>query len=329
MTIQRRELGPRDVLIEIKYAGICHSDIHQVRRDTPGATYPFVPGHEITGVVVEVGSEVTRHAVGDRAGVGCMVNSCGACESCCAGKEQYCQKGPTFTYLAVDKDGSITQGGYSTHIVVDEDFVLSIPDGIELEVAAPLLCAGVTGYSPLRRFGAGTGRRVAIAGLGGIGHLAVKIASAMGAEVSVLSQSLKKQEDGLRLGAGHYYATSDAETFAKLTGAFDLIINTVSAPINLRAYLSMLGAEGVLANVGVSMEPVSLNTVHLITNGRSIAGSLIGGVAETQQMLEFCAQHQLGAEVEVIPVDKVNEAYERVLASDVRYRFVIDVATLK
>ncbi|MFI6309639.1 NAD(P)-dependent alcohol dehydrogenase [Nocardia fusca] len=327
MTIQRRDVGSHDLLIEIKYAGICHSDIHQVRGDMRGGTYPFVPGHEITGIVTEIGSAVAKHAVGDRVGVGCMVNSCRECSSCRAGKEQFCAK-RVFTYLGSDVDGSITQGGYSTHIVVNEDFVLSIPEGINLDEAAPLLCAGITGYSPLNRFGAGPGKHVAVAGLGGIGHVAVKLAHAMGAEVSVLSQSLKKQEDGLRLGADHYYATSDADVFRELAGTFDLIVNTVSADIDVRSYLSSLAPEGVLANVGVSLKPVSLRLVQLITGGQAIAGSLIGGIAETQHMLDFCAEHEVGAEIEVIPADKINEAYDRVLASDVRYRFVIDIASL-
>jgi len=329
ITIQRRDVGTHDVFIEIKYAGICHTDIHKVRGELPGSTYPFVPGHEITGIVTEIGSAVGKHAVGDRVGVGCMVNSCRECAACRAGKEQYCRKGSIQTYLSTDADGSTTQGGYSTHIVVNEDFVLSIPAGIGLDEAAPLLCAGITGYSPLNRFGAGPGKRVAVAGLGGIGHVAVKLAHAMGAEVSVLSQSLKKLEDGVRLGADHYYATSDADVFRALTGTFDLIVNTISAEIDLRSYLSILAPEGVLANVGVTLKPVPLRTVQLIGGGQSIAGSLIGGIAETQQMLDFCAEHGLGAEIEVISADKINEAYERVLSSDVRYRFVIDVASLR
>jgi len=327
-TIDRRDVGPQDVLIEIKYTGICHSDIHHAHSDWQDETYPFVPGHEIAGVVVEVGDAVTRHAVGDRVGVGCMVDSCRECVNCRNGREQYCVKGNTLTYLGIDRDGTITQGGYATHIVVDEAFVVTIPRGIELDEAAPLLCAGITTYSPLRRFGAGPGKKVAVVGLGGLGHMAVKLAHAMGAEVSVLSQSLKKQEDGLRLGADHYYATSDESTFEALAGTFDLIINTVAAQIDLDAYLSLLGADGVLVNVGAPAQPLSLNVFSLLSNGRSFAGSMIGGIAETQQMLEFCAEHHLGAEIELIPADKINEAYERVLASDVRYRFVIDIATL-
>ncbi|WP_026549534.1 NAD(P)-dependent alcohol dehydrogenase [Arthrobacter sp. Br18] len=327
-TIERRDVGPDDVLIDIKFAGICHSDIHTVRGDWGPQKYPLAPGHEIAGIVTEVGPNVTRHAVGDRVGVGCMVNSCGECKNCTAGEEQYCLKGNTGTYGAVDRDGSITQGGYSTHVVVTEDFVLRIPEGIELDAAAPLLCAGITTYSPLRHWGAGPGRKVAVVGLGGLGHMAVKLASAMGAEVTVLSQSLKKQEDGLRLGAAHYYATSDENTFTDLAGSFDLIINTVSASINISDYLGLLALDGALVNVGAPAEPLPVNAFALIGGRRSFAGSLIGGIRETQEMLDFCAEHGLGAEIEVIPAEKINDAYERVLASDVRYRFVIDTATL-
>jgi uncharacterized zinc-type alcohol dehydrogenase-like protein len=328
MTVERRDLGPHDVLIDIKFAGICHSDIHTARAEWGGTTYPVVPGHEIAGVVAEVGSEVTKHSVGDRVGVGCMVDSCGECENCRAGEEQYCLKGNIGTYNAVGKDGQPTQGGYSTHVVVTEDFVLRIPEGLELDVAAPLLCAGVTLFSPLNHWGAGPGKRVAIIGLGGLGHMGVKIAHAMGAEVTVLSQSLKKQEDGLRLGADHYYATSDPDTFTQLANSFDLMINTVSANVDLDAYLSLLAVNGTLVEVGAPEHPMSVAAFSLIPNRRSLAGSVIGGIAETQQMLDFCAEHGLGAEIEVIGADKINEAYDRVVASDVRYRFVIDTSTL-
>ena len=326
--ITRRAVGPRDVLIEIKYAGICHSDIHTVRGDWGPQQYPLAPGHEIAGIVTEVGTEVSRHKIGDRVGVGCMVNSCRECVNCLKGEEQYCLAGNTGTYGAVDRDGSITQGGYSSHVVVAEDFVVRIPDALELDVAAPLLCAGITTYSPLRHWGAGPGKKVAVVGLGGLGHMAVKIAHAMGAEVTVLSQSLKKMEDGLRLGADHYYATSDPTTFEALAGSFDLIINTVSASIDISAYLQLLGLDGVLVNVGAPAEPLPVNAFSLITGRRSFAGSMIGGIRETQEMLDFCAEHGLGSEIEVIPASKINEAYERVLASDVRYRFVIDNSTL-
>lgn len=327
-TIERREVGPHDVMIDIKFAGICHSDIHTVRGDWGPQQYPLVPGHEIAGIVTEVGSAVTKHAVGDRVGVGCMVNSCKECANCQKGEEQYCLKGNVGTYGAVDRDGTITQGGYSTHVVVTEDFVVTIPEGIELDVAAPLLCAGITTYSPLRHWGAGPGKTVAVVGLGGLGHMAVKLAHAMGADVTVLSQSLKKQEDGLRLGADSYFATSDPATFEVLAGSFDLIINTVSASIDISSYLGLLKLDGALVNVGAPAEPLPVNAFALIGGRRSFAGSMIGGIRETQEMLNFCAEHGLGAEVEVIPAEKINEAYERVLASDVRYRFVIDTATL-
>ena len=326
--IERRDVGPDDVLIEIQYAGICHSDIHTVNGDWGPQPFPVVPGHEIVGTVAEVGSDVTRHQVGDRVGVGCMVNSCGECTNCRNGDEQYCLDGMVGTYAGTDRDGSTTQGGYSTHVVVDADFVLSLPDGLDPAAAAPLLCAGITTYSPLRRWGAGPGKQVAVVGLGGLGHMAVKIAHAMGAEVTVLSQSLKKQEDGLRLGADDYHATSDPETFDRLAGRFDLIVNTVSASIDVDAYLGLLAVDGTLVNVGAPAEPLSLNVFSLIGARRSYAGSMIGGVALTQEMLDFCAEHGIGAEVEVIAAKQVNEAYARVLASDVRYRFVIDTSTL-
>ncbi len=326
--IERRDVGPNDVLIEVKYAGICHSDIHTVRGEWGPQSYPLAPGHEIVGIVSEVGADVTRHRVGDRVGVGCMVNSCRECANCRNGDEQYCLNGMVATYGAVDRDGTITQGGYSTSVVVDADFVVSVPDGIDFAAAAPLLCAGITTYSPLRRWGAGAGKKVAIVGLGGLGHMAVKIAAALGAEVTVLSQSLKKQEDGLRLGADHYYATSDPDTFDQLTGRFDLIINTVSAAIDVDAYLGLLAVDGTLVNVGAPPEALSLDVFSLIGGRRSFAGSMIGGIRETQEMLDFCAEHRIAADIELIPADQINEAYERVLASDVRYRFVIDTATL-
>lgn len=326
-TIERRDVGPHHVLIEIKYCGICHSDIHSARSEWGVTHYPLVPGHEIAGIVAEVGSEVTTHAVGDRVGVGCMVGSCRECVNCRKGEEQYCLQGCILTYGSIE-EGQLTQGGYAAHVVVTEDFVLKIPEGIELDAAAPLLCAGITTYSPLRHWGAGPGTKVAVVGLGGLGHMAVKLAHAMGAEVSVLSQSLKKKEDGLRLGADHYHATSDPDTFEKLTGSFDLVVNTVSAHIDVDAYLSLLALDGVMVNVGAPADRLSLNVFSLLRSRRSYAGSLIGGIRETQEMLDFCAAHHLGAEIEVIAADKINEAYERVLGSDVRYRFVIDISTL-
>ena len=327
-TIERRDLGANDVLIEVKYSGVCHSDIHTVREDWGPVTYPQVVGHEIVGIVAEVGSDVSRHRVGDRVGVGCMVNSCRECENCLAGEEQYCLKGNIGTYAAVDCDGTITQGGYSTHVVVTEDFVLRVPEAIPFEKAAPLLCAGITTYSPLKHWNAGPGTKVAVVGMGGLGHMAVKLAVALGAEVTVLSQSLSKQDDGLAFGAEHYYATSDRETFTALRGTFDLIINTVSASIDINAYLSLLRLDGTLVNVGAPSEPLPVRAFSLIGARRSFAGSNIGGIRQTQEMLDFCAEHNIAPETELISADYINEAYERVLASDVRYRFVIDIATL-
>jgi uncharacterized zinc-type alcohol dehydrogenase-like protein len=327
-TIDRRDLQSHDVLIEIKYAGVCHSDIHTARGDWGPVQYPLVPGHEIAGIVTQVGSEVTKFAVGDRVGVGCMVDSCRDCDNCHKGEEQYCLNGMTGTYGAIDKYGQYTQGGYSTHIVVTEDFVVRIPDSIELDVAAPLLCAGITTYSPLRHWGVAPGKKVAVVGFGGLGHMAVKFANAMGAEVTVLSQTLKKKEDGLRLGADHYYATSDPETFKKLAGSFDLIVNTVSAKIDINAYLSLLALDGTLVNVGAPAEPLPVQVFSLIPHRRSFAGSMIGGIRETQEMLDFCAEHKIATEIEVISADQIDEAWERVLASDVRYRFVIDISTM-
>lgn len=325
--IDRRELGPHDVLIDIAFAGICHSDIHTVRGDWGPQRYPLTPGHEIAGIVAAVGSEVTRHAVGDRVGVGCMVNSCGECRNCLRGDEQYCVRGAVFTYGATDRDGTVTQGGYSEQVVVTESFVVRIPDALALDAAAPLLCAGITTYSPLRHWGVGEGSRVAVVGLGGLGHMGVQLARAMGAEVTVLSQTLNKKADGLRLGADHYYATSDRETFRDLRSSFDLILNTVSAAIDVRAYLGLLDVGGAMVCVGLPTEPLSVPVGALIGGRRSLAGSNIGGIAETQEMLDFCAEHGIAAEIEVIPASEINEAYERVLASDVRYRFVIDAST--
>ncbi|NMM83874.1 alcohol dehydrogenase [Rhodococcus sp. SRB_17] len=327
-TIDRRELGPLDILIDIKFAGICHSDIHSARNEWGGARYPLVPGHEIAGVVAAVGSEVSKHKVGDRVGVGCFVDSCGECDMCLAGEEQYCRTGVTATYNAKGRDGERTQGGYSTNIVVTEHFVLSIPDGIELDVAAPLLCAGITLYSPLRHWNAGPGTKVAIIGFGGLGHVGVKIAKAMGAEVTVLSQSLSKQEDGFRLGADHYYATKDTETFKTLRGQFDLILNTVSVNLDIDAYMSLLALNGTLVELGLPEKPIEVRAFSLAANRRSLAGSMVGGIPQTQEMLDFCAEHGIGAEIEVIPASDINAAYERVIKSDVRYRFVIDTATI-
>ena len=327
---ERRELRPRDVGIEIKFCGICHSDIHQVRDEWGGSTFPMVPGHEIAGVVSDVGSDVTKFKVGDRVGVGCMVDSCGECDACKRGLEQYCAKGNVPTYNGADKeDGSPTYGGYSNRIVVTEDFVLRIPDALPLDKAAPLLCAGITTYSPLRHWSAGPGKKVGVIGMGGLGHMAVKIANAMGAEVTVLSQTLSKQADGKRLGAAHYYATSDPQTFTKLAGTFDLIINTVSAEMDWNQYLSLLAIDGSMVVVGAPSNPIPVAAFSLIGGRHSLAGSGIGGIAETQEMLDFCAQHGIASDIETIAIQDVNAAYERVLKSDVRYRFVIDMESLQ
>ncbi|MFD3570100.1 NAD(P)-dependent alcohol dehydrogenase [Streptomyces sp. NPDC058667] len=327
-TVPRRAVGEHDVLIDIQYAGICHSDIHQARDGWGEGIFPMVPGHEIAGIVAEVGPGVTRHKVGDRVGVGCFVDSCRTCAYCLQGLEQFCTQGMTGTYNALDKNGEPTYGGYSRQIVVDENYTLRIPEGIALDEAAPLLCAGITLYSPLAHWKAGPGKKVAIVGLGGLGHMGVKIAHALGAEVTVLSQSLRKQEDGLKLGAAHFHATSDPQTFTDLAGTFDLVISTVSAPLDFGAYLSLVKPDGALVNVGAPEEPVALNLFSLIGGRKTLAGSMIGGIAETQEMLDFCAEHGLGAEIEVISADRINEAYERVIASDVRYRFVIDASTI-
>ncbi|MEU0880197.1 NAD(P)-dependent alcohol dehydrogenase [Lentzea sp. NPDC005914] len=327
-SIERRAVGAHDVLIDIKFAGICHSDIHQVNEGWGEAIFPMVPGHEIAGVVAEVGSEVTRYAVGDRVGVGCMVDSCRECDNCLRGFEQYCTGGNTMTYNGVDKNGDVTYGGYSKQIVVDENFVVRIPDGLPLDVAAPLLCAGITLYSPLKQWGVAPGKKVAIVGLGGLGHMGVKIAAALGAEVTVLSQSLRKKDDGLKLGAQDFRATSDPATFTELAGKFDVIVSTVSAPLDFGAYLGLLKTGGAIVNVGAPEEPISLNLFGLIGGRKTLAGSMIGGIAETQEMLDFCAEHGLGAEIELIGADQINVAYDRVQSSDVRYRFVIDTATI-
>ncbi|MFB7786047.1 NAD(P)-dependent alcohol dehydrogenase [Streptomyces vinaceus] len=327
-TVDRRAVGENDVLIDIAFVGICHSDIHQVREGWGKAIFPMVPGHEIAGVVAEAGSGVTKYAVGDRVGVGCMVDSCRVCVNCRAGLEQYCIDGPVWTYNAVGKDGRPTYGGYSQKVVVDENYVVRIPDALPLDAAAPLLCAGITTYSPLHHWNAGPGKTVAVVGLGGLGHMGVKIAHALGAEVTVLSQSLRKKDDGMRLGADHYHATSDPATFTDLAASLDLILNTVSAPLDFGAYFSLLRTDGAMVNLGLPEETVGIELQALFGNRRSMSSSGIGGIAETQEMLDFCAEHGVAAEIELIRADEINEAYERVLASDVRYRFVIDTATI-
>lgn len=326
--IERRELRPDDVLIDIKYSGICHSDIHSAYGEWGGGIFPMVPGHEIAGIVKAVGSEVTRFAVGDRVGVGCFVDSCGECEYCLKGEEQYCTKGVVQTYNSLDYDGNPTYGGYSQNIVVTERFVVRIPDALALDAASPLLCAGITTYSPLKRWNVGPGKKVAILGVGGLGHLAIQYAHALGAEVTVLSRTMDKSSEALGFGADHYFATSDPETFAALAGRFDLILNTVSANLDVDAYLSLLRVDGTLVHLGAPGTPDQYNVFSLLMGRRSIAGSLVGGIRETQEMLDFSAEHGIVPKIEVIGADQVNEAYERVLRSDVRYRFVIDVSTL-
>jgi alcohol dehydrogenase (NADP+) len=327
-TIERRELGEHDVQIEIAFCGICHSDIHQVRDEWGGSIFPMVPGHEIAGVVAAVGPGVGKFAVGDRVGVGCMVDSCGECEYCKAGEEQFCIKGNVQTYNARDYGGETTYGGYSRQIVVTERFVVKVPDSLELADAAPLLCAGITTYVPLKHWKVGRGTKVAVIGMGGLGHVGVQIAAAMGAEVTVLSQSLSKKEDGLRFGAKHYYATSERETFSELKNSFDLILNTVSANLPLDAYLRLLRVDGTMVTVGAPSEQDKVHAFSLIVGRRSLAGSSIGGLPDTQEMLDFCAEHGVKPAIELISADAVDGAYDRVVSSDVRYRFVIDASTI-
>jgi uncharacterized zinc-type alcohol dehydrogenase-like protein len=327
-TVEHRDLRDDDVLIDVRYAGICHSDIHQVREEWGKAIFPMVPGHEIAGIVSAVGDGVTRYRVGDRVGVGCMVDSCGECEFCKDGEEQFCTKGAVMTYNGRGYDGEPTKGGYARQVVVSERFAVGIPDGIELDVAAPLLCAGITVWSPLRRWGAGPGTKVAVIGLGGLGHMAVKLAVALGADVSVLSRTDAKKDDGLALGATSYHATSDADVLRELRSSFDLIINTVSADLPMQTYLGLLRPLGVMANVGLPTGRYELTPGAVVGGSRVLAGSTIGGIPATQEMLDFCAEHGIGATIETISADEVDGAYERVVAGDVRYRFVIDTATI-
>lgn len=326
--IERRDVGPKDVLIQILFSGICHSDIHQARGEWGNSTFPMVPGHEIVGRVLKVGAEVKKLKVGDLAGVGCMVDSCRTCAPCAHGDEQFCEALPAWTYNGTEMDRKTpTYGGYSTHVVVTEAFALKVPESLELSRAAPLLCAGITTYSPLRQWNCKKGDRVAVVGLGGLGHMAVKLAAAMGAEVTVLSTSQGKQPDAARLGATGFELTTDRGTFKKLRNRFDLIIDSVSAPHDLNAYLGTLRPYGAMVLVGVPPKAAEVHAFSLIGGNRRLAGSSIGGIAQTQEMLDFCAQHRLGADVEVIAAKQINEAYERMLRNDVRYRFVIDAAT--
>jgi uncharacterized zinc-type alcohol dehydrogenase-like protein len=332
-TFERRTPGPHDVMIDILYCGVCHSDIHQA-RDEWGAvmpsTFPMVPGHEIVGQVVQVGDQVKKWKAGDTVGVGCFVDSCRKCAPCRAGEEQYCENGATFTYNGYERDGKTpTYGGYSTQITVDEGYVLRIPKGLALQGAAPLLCAGITTYSPLRRYGVKAGDPVAIVGLGGLGHMALKLAKALGGTVTVLSHSPGKREDALRMGADDFIATNDPSVFEKNAGRFKVILDTVSAPHDYNAYLGLLGLDGTMVLLGLPEQPTPVAAGLLIMKRRNLTGSGIGGIKETQEMLDFCAEHGIVSDVEVIPIQRINEAYERTIRSDVRYRFVIDTASLR
>ena len=329
-SFERRDVGPHDVFITITHCGICHSDIHQTRNEGGGSLYPLypmVPGHEIVGTLTRVGSAVKMFKVGERAGVGCFVDSCRTCGPCREGSEQYCEAGMLFTYNGRDKNGHITQGGYSTQIVVDENYVLRIPRALSAAGAAPLLCAGITTYSPLRHWGVGKYHKLAVVGLGGLGHMAVKIARAMGTEVTVLSTPERKRQGAMRLGAADFALTSQPDTFTRLQRHFDFILDTVSAPHDYNAYINLLKTDGTMILVGAPDKPTPLEPFPLIMNRRRIAGSVIGGIRETQDMLDFCAEHRIESDVEVIPIQQVNEAYERVLTGDVRFRFMIDVAS--
>ena len=328
-TFSRRDVGRQDVLIAIRYCGICHSDVHQARDEWGGSIFPMVPGHEIVGVVERVGSSVKQFKVGQMVGVGCFVDSCRTCPQCKKGQEQYCEGHLAFTYNGKERDGvTPTYGGYSSKVVVDQRYVLRIPKQLRPEEAAPLLCAGITTYSPLHHWGVGKKHRLAVVGLGGLGHMAVKIGTALGAHVTVLSHSDKKRRDAKRLGAKEFYKTSDPKTFTTLSKQFDFILDTVSAPHDLDAQLELLKTDGTMILVGVPDKPAQLGAFPLILRRRRLVGSLIGGIQETQEMLDFCAKHKCGADVEVIPIQHVNDAYDRLVRGDVRYRFVIDMGSL-
>lgn len=328
-TLKRREPGPDDVLIEILYCGICHSDIHQVRNEWGRSSFPMVPGHEIVGRVIRVGRRVKRFKAGDRAGVGCFVDSCRRCENCRRGEENYCLGSVSWTYNGFEQDGRTpTFGGYSSQIVVDERYVLKVPESIELSRAAPLLCAGITTYSPLKTFDVRRGQRVGVVGLGGLGHMAVKFASALGAHVTVFSTSAAKHKDAKRFGAKDFVVTRKKDALTARAKSLDFILDTVAADHDLNAYLELLRRDGTMVLVGVPEKPASVHAFSLIGGRRRLAGSLIGGIRQTQQMLEECARKNVSADVEVIPVTAINEAYERTIRGDVRYRFVIDLKTL-
>jgi alcohol dehydrogenase (NADP+) len=326
---ERKQVGLNDIQIEILYCGICHSDIHQVRDEWGGSIYPMVPGHEIVGRIIKIGDNVKNFKVGELAGVGCFVDSCRTCPSCLAHEEQYCDNGMVATYNGRDKEGNPTYGGYSTQIVADEKYTLHVSENLAIEGVAPLLCAGITTYSPLKHWNIGKEHKVAVVGLGGLGHMGVKFAASFGAEVTVLSTSPSKKEDALTLGAHHFAVTKDADTMKALQGKFDFILNTVSAQHDYNEYLNLLTLNGTMVVVGVPPQPSLVGAFNLIGKRRSLAGSLIGGIKQTQEMLDYCAEHNIVSEVEVIKADYINEAYERTIKSDVRYRFVIDIASLK
>ncbi len=326
----RRDPKPHDVVIDILYCGVCHSDLHQVRDEWGGSMYPMVPGHEIVGKVTRVGSDVKNFRVGDLAGVGVLIDSCRKCKPCQSGLENYCEEGMTGTYNAYERDGStLAQGGYSTQIVTDEHYVLHVSPKLDLKAVAPLLCAGITTYSPLRYVGVKTGMKVGIIGLGGLGHMGLKFAASFGAEVSLISSSSSKETDARRLGAHNFVLSSDKAIMKKFDSYFDVLLNTVSANHSYSTYLRLLGLNGIMINVGLPTQPAEVQPFALLKNRRSIMGSGVGGIKETQEMLDYCAEKNIVSDVEVIPIQQINEAYERMLRSDVRYRFVIDMNSLR
>jgi alcohol dehydrogenase (NADP+) len=325
----RREVGPNDVALDIAYAGICHSDIHQVREEWGPAIFPMVPGHEIAGTVTKIGSAVTKFKVGDLIGVGVFVDSCRKCDNCKAGLQQYCAESMTGTYNGYERDGNtVAMGGYSNYFVINEDYAVTIPANLPLEGVAPLLCAGITLYSPIKHWNVGPGKKVAVMGLGGLGHMGVKFAVAMGAEVTVLSHSPSKEKDALAMGAHHFLSTKDEKIFADHEKEFDVILNTISAEIDINLYLNLLKLNGTLVVIGLPGKPYAVHVGSLLNGRRSIGGSMIGGIPELQEMLNFCGQHKIVSDVEVIKAQYINEAYTRTIASDVKYRFVIDAATI-
>jgi uncharacterized zinc-type alcohol dehydrogenase-like protein len=329
-SLQRREPGPHDVQIQILFCGVCHTDVHIVRNEWHGTTYPCVPGHEIVGRVVKVGAHVKKFKEGDIAAVGCMVDSCRTCENCKDGLEQFCQQGATFTYNAPDKiSGGMTYGGYSDSIVVDEAYTLRVPKHLDLAATAPLLCAGITTYSPLRFHRVGKGQKVGVVGLGGLGHMGVKIAKALGAHVVVFTTSPNKVKDAIRLGADEVVNSKNEDEMKKQLNSFHFILDTVAAQHDINAYLALLRRDATLTQVGVPAEPLSVHVSSLIFGRKNFSGSLIGGIQETQEMLDFCGEHNITADIELVPIQKINEAYERLVKNDVKYRFVIDMASLK